>query len=417
VVLFLYNVLLSILLILGWPYILIKYARNEDGWRERLGNYPELDGRILWIHAASVGEVNAVSSLINRLKEECPQFALFVTTFTRTGKLRARQVYGEQVFYAPLDFPFCVSKTLTRIEPEALILVESELWPNLITRTKSKGYPVFLVNGRVSPKTLRRHKAFNGFMGPVLNSVNHFMMQSEEHAERLRQLGANGGRISVIGNLKSDLRERETSSRSIRAELGLERSREVMVAGSTREGEEEMILEAFAPLKHRMTLVLVPRHPERIAKIEQMIEENGFTYWKRSEGNTRRGDILLVDTIGELRSIYGAADIAFVGGSFRPYGGHNPLEAAVYGIPILFGPYMENAGGASLRDCGGGIEVQDAVELRDAIDHLLADPEERLRKGILARRALEQVRGASEKAFSLILNELDTYEARSGTSE
>lgn len=416
-VIFLYNLLLSILLILGWPYLLIKYARNEDGWRERLGNYPRLSGRILWIHAASVGEVNAVSSLINRFREECPRFTLFITTFTRTGKLRARQVYGDSVFYAPIDFPFCVRKTLSRIQPEALILVESELWPNLITIARSKGYPIFLVNGRVSPKSLRRHKAFNGFMVPVLNSFNHFMMQSEEHAERLKMLGADGGRISVIGNLKSDLRKRHASNKSIRIELGIEDSREVMVAGSTREGEEEMILEAFEPLKDRMTLVLAPRHPERIAKIEQLIEDNGFTYWKRSEGNTHRGDILLVDTIGELRSIYGAADIAFIGGSFLPYGGHNPLEAAVYGIPILFGPYMENAGGASLRECGGGIEVKNAVELRETIDHLLTDSEERLRKGILARRALEQVRGASEKAFSLILNELDTYKAGPKTSD
>jgi 3-deoxy-D-manno-octulosonic-acid transferase len=415
-VLFLYNVLLSILLILGWPYILFKYAQNEDGWRERLGNHPRLNGKILWIHAASVGEVNAVSSLVHRLREECPQFALFITTFTRTGKMRARQVYGDEVFYAPLDFPFCVSKTLSRIRPEALILVESELWPNLITMTRGRGYPVFLVNGRVSLKTLSRHKAFNRLMAPVLSSFNHFMMQSEEHAERLKLLGANGGRISVIGNLKSDLREKHSSGRSVRVELGLEDSREVMVAGSTREGEEEMILEAFASLKDRMTLVLVPRHPERIAKIEEMMEDRGFAYWKRSEGNRHRGDVLLVDTIGELTSIYGAADIAFVGGSFLPYGGHNPLEAAVYGIPILFGPYMENAGGATLRACGGGIEVKDAVELRNAVHHLLLDPEQRVRKGILARRALEKVRGASEKAFSLIVNELDTHKTGPGTA-
>lgn len=402
--------LLSILFVLGWPYFLVEYLRNKDGWRDRFGNYPRLDGRVLWVHAASVGEVTAVSSLVSKLKERCPWYTLFITTFTRTGKLRARQLYGDRVFYAPLDFLFCIRKALSRIRPEVFILVETELWPNLITVAKRKGCRVYLVNGRITPKSLKRYKALNGFMVPILKSFNHFMMQSVEHAERLKILGADGEKISVIGNLKSDLGEELPSKEFMRIELGLKNSNEVMVAGSTREGEEEMVLEAFEPFKHRTTLILVPRHPERIPKIEQLIVDNGFSYWKRSEGNAHRGEILLVDTIGELRFIYGAADIAFIGGSFLPYGGHNPLEAAAYGIPVLFGPYMENAGGASLKECGGGIEVKDPAELQRTINRLLKNPKERSKRGILAKRTLEEVRGASERAFSLILNELNVHE-------
>ncbi len=390
----------------------MKYMRNRDGWRERFGDYPRLDGEVLWIHAASVGEVTAVSSLISKLRKECPSYTLFITTFTRTGKLRARQLYGEKVLYAPLDFPFCVRRALSKVRPEALILVESELWPNLVTMSKKKGCQVFLVNGRVTPKSLKRYKSFGGFMVPVLKSFDHFMMQSEEHAGRLRMLGADADRISVIGNLKSDSEKELFSIECMRMELGVESSGKVMVAGSTREGEEEMILEAFEPLKHRITLILVPRHPERIPKIEQLIQENGFSYWKRSKGNAHRGEILLVDTMGELTSIYGAADIAFIGGSLLPYGGHNPLEAAAYGIPVVFGPYMENAGSVDLKECGGGIEVKTPAELRETIDRLLSNPEERLRRGSLAKKALEKAKGASEAAFCLILSELDIRKNR-----
>lgn len=403
----LYNLLLTILLIVGWPYLLVKYLKNEDGWRERLGGHPRSEGRTLWIHACSVGEVNAVSPLVDRIRERCPWYDLLITTFTRTGKLRARQLYGDRVFYAPLDFSPCVSRSLSRIRPEALILVESELWPNFITMTRKQRRPVFVVNGRITPRSLARYKAFKRFIESVLNCVDYFMMQSEEHSRRVMILGADAHRVSVVGNLKSDLKEGLPCRSSMRDELGLENSDQVIVAGSTREGEEEMILEALAPLKHRLTLVLVPRHPDRIAKIEQIMENSGFTYRKRSEGNNHAGEVLLVDTIGELRSIYRAADIAFVGGSLLPFGGHNPLEAAACGIPVLFGPYMENAGSASLKERGGGTEVADPTELREAVVHFLDNPEEKLKSGASARRVLEEVGGASERTFSIILNELE----------
>lgn len=411
----LYNLLLSILLIFAWPYLLIKYVKNPDGWRERFGDYPRFDGRILWIHAVSVGEVTAVSSLVNKFKKECPWYTLIVTTFTQTGKLRARQLYGDKTFYAPLDFRFCIRRALSRIHPEVLILVETELWPNLITMARRKGCRVFLVNGRITSKSLKRYRTLNGFMTPILRNFSHFMVQSAEHAERLKILGGEPEKISVIGNLKSDLVGDIPSRESMRIELGLEPSNEVIVAGSTREGEEEMILEALKPLKDKIILILVPRHLERISKLEQLITDYGFTFWKRTEGNTHKGDILLVDTIGELASIYGAADIAFIGGSFLPYGGHNPLEAAVYSIPVLFGPYMENAGGKRLKECGGGIEVKSAIELRKTINYLLRNPEEKLQRGILAKRALEEVKGASERAFSIISKELDAHKAASKT--
>jgi len=395
----------------------MKYVRNHDGWRERLGDYPRIAGRVIWIHAASVGEVNATSSLIERFRNETPEYTLIVSAFTRTGKLRARQLYGSNVYYAPLDFPFFTSRALSRTEPEALILVETELWPNLITQARKRGCRVYLVNGRITQKSMKRYRMFSGMMRTILSSFSHFMMQSAEHAARLKELGADNDRIRVIGNLKSDAGEGSPSREAMRAELGLQLSDEVVVAGSTREGEEEMVLQAMKSLRKRITLVVAPRHPNRVPKLQQMIEAYGFRHWRRTEGNTDRGEILLVDTIGELASIYGAADIAFIGGSFFPYGGHNPLEAAAHGIPVLFGPYMENDGGTRLKESGGGIEVKDAQELQTAIVRLLENPEERLRIGARAKNVLQEVRGASQRAFSLIRNELNAHRPVSEGSE
>ncbi len=406
-----YKAILWVLLVLAWPYLVVKYLRNSLGWRERLGDYPIVEGRVVWIHAASVGEITAISSLVERFDRSAPSFTLFISTFTRTGKLRAKQLYGDRVYYAPLDFPFSVERALSRIEPEALVLTEAELWPNLAIGA-SRRCRLFLINGRVTARSQRRYRMLGGLMRTVLNGFTRLMVQSEEHAWRLRTLGAPAHRITVTGNIKSDASGDLPDRGRMRSLLGLDGSKRVLVAGSTRDGEEEIVLKAFAPLRKRLTLILVPRHPERVSRIEQMLESEGFSYGKRSTGTARGKEILLVDTLGELRSIYAAADIAFVGGSLLPYGGHNPLEAAACGIPVLFGPHMENAGGKGLRESGGGIEVKTGDDLREAIVRLLDNPEEASRRGASGRRTFDEGKGATDRIFSLILQEIDEEKDR-----
>jgi 3-deoxy-D-manno-octulosonic-acid transferase len=413
-VVWLYNVVLWTLLLVGWPYLAVKYAKNSEGWRERLGAYPSLGGRVVWIHVASVGEATAIAPLVSEFRRRAPEFKLFITAFTRTGKVRAKQLYGDIVYYAPLDFSFSVSRACSRVKPEALILTESELWPNLVIRA-SRRCRLFLINGRMTQRSEKRYRMFGGLLRTALNGFTYLMVQSEEYARRLEALGAPPERVRVTGNIKSDASRDLPDRKWMRGKLGLKRHGKVVVAGSTREGEEEIVLRALAPLKDRLTLILAPRHPERIPKVEQIIESAGFSYAKRSRGSAGGKEILLVDTLGELTSIYAAADIAFVGGSLFPYGGHNPLEAAACGIPVLFGAHMLNAGSAALKQSGGGIEVTDEAELRDVIAYLLDNPEEAARRGSSARKAFDEGKGASRAAFSLILSALDETKDRRTT--
>ncbi len=403
----LYNIFLNIIYLFGFPYFIAK-SKRDSAWKERLGDYPKIKGKSLWFHASSVGEVSAILALIKEFKNSFPEHSIVVSTFTTAGRRRAEQLYQERIVYLPLDFNFAVKKAIERIHPDALIIVETELWPNLLRYAKNYGCKIFLVNGRISQKSYIRYTGVKRFIGSILRRFDLCIMQSREDAERLEKLGAESCRIKVAGNLKFDNLNTNISEENLREMLGVS-DRKVFVAGSTREGEEEIIFEAFNQIKvvePNLVLILAPRHIERIERIKVMAESFGLKVRRKSEILLKHSDVVLVDTIGDLPFIYGIADIAFVGGSLLPYGGHNPIEPASYGIPVLFGPYMEVPDAKDLLKAGSGIVVKDALGIIDVVVNLLKNDAERNRIGELSKYTIQKKRGASRKTLQLIKNAL-----------
>ncbi len=344
----LYSLLYLLALIITAPFQFFRRPRElRSTWlSERMGifsNYRENHdgdekGRV-WIHAVSVGESIAARPLISALRDE---YMIFLSTVTDTGRKVSRDFLlpGEELFYVPFDLSFAIRGTLSRVKPDLFILMETEIWPNLIRAFHGRGIPVAMVNGRISEKSFRGYRKIKPLMRSVLAGVDHFCMQSEGDAERITALGAPKERVSVTGNLKFDARPPGELP-----QWCSELSRPVIVAGSTHEGEEEMIISAFGRLRKVFdtpTLVLAPRHPERFSEVEAILMSSGIPYAKRSTEEVAGKEIVLLDTIGELPSVYGCADICIVGGSFIPRGGHNLFEPAFWGKPIICGPYMEN---------------------------------------------------------------------------
>jgi len=349
----LYSALLSVAFVLATPWWL-KKKRRAGIW-ERLGRVPQ---RIrvpqrkptIWIHAVSVGEVLAVSRLVAELRARFPEKRVVVSTTTATGQKLARDKFGEQdVFYFPLDFAFAVRAYLRELKPELIVLAETEFWPRFLHEAWQAGVEVAVVNARISDRSFPRYRRWRGFVARILQHVELFLAQTEEDAQRLRAIGAPDARVRVSGNLKFDIVIREAAfTAQLRSMLERAGRPRVIVAGSTVEGEEELVVaafrETFAPGVAGV-LVLAPRHPERFEEVAQMLRTSAVPMWRRSQ---LRGDesiasgVLLLDTVGELASIYSIADLAFVGGSLVPRGGHNILEPASYGKTIVVGPHTDN---------------------------------------------------------------------------
>jgi 3-deoxy-D-manno-octulosonic-acid transferase len=409
----LYSVLLAVAFALSAPFYLWK-GRGTGKYLRTLGDRmgrlpPELalaTGPSIWIHAVSVGEVLAARVLVQPLKARFPGHRVYVSTTTLTGNAVARDsVRGaDGVFFAPFDFARPVARVLDRLNPVLLVLVETEIWPNLIHGARQRGARVAVVNGRISPRSFPRYRRMRAVLRHVLAEVDLFLMQGDAHRERMLAMGAPAERVRVVGNLKYDaLREPETPA-ALRRALGQEDpdAGPLWVAGSTVAGEEEAVLAAFAALRRvhaRARVVIAPRHPERFAAVADLVMRAGLACARRTqlpEGGWQRGDVVVLDTLGELAQVYPLATLVFVGGSLERAGGHNVLEPAVAGKAIIVGPHMENFReiAAEFLAEGALVQVRDAAGLTDAVLRLCADAAARDALGSRARGIVARNRGA-----------------------
>jgi len=385
---------------------------------ERLGkiSIPEnLPFPLIWFHAASVGEVKALAAILPKLKVLKPNFSIAVSVMTKTGKKQARESLSRAdfIFYLPLDFPFILKKVFKKLKPSLLVLVETELWPNLIRQARNHGCKLSLINGRLSKKSSKRYLKLKSFFSLVLSHFDQFLMQSSEDAKRLWNIGGVESRTEIVGNLKFDralLGINGLDKTFLRKNIGLSETDRLITAGSTHPEEEKVILSAFKRLKQehkRLVLLLAPRHLSRVGEIEEFLSEFRLAYIRKSKiKEDKRFEVILLDTMGELENLYSISEVAFVGGSLVPTGGHNILEPASYGIPVLFGPHTDNFKTAAdlLLKSGGGIMVKDQEELYQKMSFLLKEDSLRKELGRKAKEALLSQVGTSYKTVQLLLN-------------
>ncbi|HUJ94607.1 MAG TPA: 3-deoxy-D-manno-octulosonic acid transferase [Terriglobales bacterium] len=414
----LYSAALAAALIVGLPYWLFRMLRHgkyQEGLRERLGWVPaRLAAKsaqpTIWVHAVSVGEVLAISGLVEQMCRRLGGHRIVISTTTSTGQKLARQRFGDEVFYFPLDFAFAIRPYLRALRPELIVLAETEFWPNFLRLAKGSGAQVAVVNARISDRSLTGYLRMSHWLAPMLRNISLFLAQTHTDAERLRAIGVAGEKIQVIGNLKFDASPPEAAPimASLRATFEQSAAGPVLVCGSTVDGEEPIVMQAFVNVlaSHpRAVMILAPRHPERFAAVGQLLEKLGIRYWKRSlwSGENIAGGVLLVDTIGELASLYALADVAFIGGSLVPRGGHNILEAAQHGAAIIVGNHTEN-----FRDMIQLFQARDAVRVTGPAEfplilmELLSNDSQR---HALGRRAFETLRsqtGATQRTLEAL---------------
>lgn len=404
------------------PYLALRAWRKRgrlEGLGERLGwgweTVREAAGErpVLWIHAVSVGEALVAAPLIRALRDRIPQSFLLVTTVTPTGRtvLQERCSEVDALRYFPLDFPWAVASILEAVRPVLYVALETELWPNLFFILQDRGIPFGLLNGRLSEASYRRYARFRWFMKQVLQGVSFLGMQSQADAARIQALGAPADRIQVMGNLKYDgvWEVPEEECQRLRTLLGLREEVPIWVCGSTHEGEEAGILQVFRRIRTvypDLRLILVPRHPERFEGVARLLAREGFPWGRLSQPRDlpQPWSLLLGDTLGQLRALYGLATVAFVGGSLVPVGGHNLLEPAAWGCPVLFGPHVMHFSLEALRltQAEGGIKVKNLKDLEVKLNALLEDPGRCQAMGQAARSVVEEHRGALGRALALL---------------
>ncbi|PYM20826.1 MAG: 3-deoxy-D-manno-octulosonic acid transferase [Candidatus Rokuibacteriota bacterium] len=382
--------------------------------RERLGlgAHERPPVPVGWVHAVSVGESIAAAPLLEGLRRAYPALPLVVSTVTETGARLVRERFTPLAShrYFPLDFPRVVQRAIDSIVPAFFVCMETELWPNTLRALAARGVPTMIANGRLSDRSFRRYRLVRGAMKRVLGDVTVFGMQSAEDARRVIALGAAPERVVVTGNLKSEpLPDPAGAADLWHRLLGLAANQPVWIAGSTHRGEEEAVLEAHTRAlldRPNLALVLAPRHPERVGEVLGVLKSRGLAAVRRSDLPARRtpGAVIVLDTVGELAQLYGIADVVFVGGSLTPLGGHNMLEPALRGKPVLFGPHTHNFREAAgvLVDSGGGRVVRDANELGGELRRLLADADLRARLGEAGRDAVAAQHGAVRATLDLI---------------
>jgi 3-deoxy-D-manno-octulosonic-acid transferase len=419
----LYSAALFLVALLSAPWWLVQMARlgkYRAGLPERLGRVPSrivqnATGPVIWIHAVSVGEALAISELVSRLRARFATARILISTTTQTGQKLAAERFGAgNVFYFPLDFAFAIRPYLRRLKPDVIVLAETEFWPNFIRLAHSSGAKIIVTNARISDRSFPRYRRFAALMRPVLRQIDAFLTQSKTDAERLVEIGAPADRVIVAGNLKFEVKPPDTSHGIVR-DLAKAFERDsfapVIVAGSTVEGEEPIVLDAFRKLLSAYPtsrLLLAPRHRERFESVASLLETSGISFARRSKlagdlAELKPGSVLLLDSIGELSAIYSLADIAFVGGSLVPRGGHNILEPAYFGKAIVVGPHTEN-----FRDIVSYFTAEDAVlicepeELADRWLALLREPGVRKQFGERGRAVFQQRSGATDRTMDAI---------------
>jgi 3-deoxy-D-manno-octulosonic-acid transferase len=424
-----YSLLTLVILVIVSPYFVyqaIRYKKYIGSLQQRLGYLPisfNVDGEeSIWVHAVSVGEALTARALVADLKTRYPRLRLYLSTTTITGQQVARQSlqHVDGLFYFPFDWAFIVRRTLGIVRPRLFVMMETEIWPNLLRVAHAEGVKTVMINGRISSRSYPRYRAIRPFFRRVLRDVDRFCMQSDESARRLIDLGADPARVSVTGSLKFDSlraptptvhgKPRERVLRFFRLSPG----RIVIVAGSTLRGEEAAVLRAFARVKmatQGAMAIVAPRHPERFAEVERIAREAGFTTARRSDlpiDAEPRVDVVVLDTLGELAQLYQVATAVFVGGSLVDNGGHNILEPAVFGKPIVFGPYMQNF--KEIADTflanGAAVQVHTDRELEEVMLMLVGDSVRRAGLGAAARALVEANRGAKDKTLAVIADVL-----------
>ena len=429
-----YNSLMVLAGIGGLPVLawrLITRKKYRAGLAQRLGFSPGPvhdpgAGPLLWLHAVSVGEVTASEVLVREIKRRFPDLQVAVSTVTPTGQAVARRrlTEADRIFFFPFDFASAVKRSIGILQPACFVMMETEIWPNMLRELKRRNVPSLMINGRISARSYRRYRILRPFMKVVLSRIERFSMQTAEDARRIIDLGASPERVIVQGNLKydgalaEDPRTRELSEKFCREFSGYQ----AIVAGSTHPGEEDMVLSALGPLVRERPdrlLILAPRHLERIEEVEETVKRRGLGSVRLSHFSPRDGAqpvspaVVVVDTLGELSALYRVGVAAFVGGSLVPFGGHNLLEPAAWKKPVLFGPHVDNfveiAG--SLRAGGGGLQVNTIENLRDWARRILENPALGLELGEKAYRVVVQNQGAVERALRAVADSLKLREA------
>jgi 3-deoxy-D-manno-octulosonic-acid transferase len=439
---FFYSLLLTLAFILMSPLFFMRREKYASGFTQRLGNYPEFkhDGRnVIWLHCVSVGETNAARPLVDELKSNFPDHHLLISTTTKTGQTLARNIFKDKadaVFYFPFDWKFSVRKALTNYKPSIVLLMETEIWPRFIREAKKSGAKIAIVNGRLSETSFKRYSIFKSFIRNVLTDVDITLMQGESDAKRIAALGIDPAKVKITGNLKFDLHLDSSEidlTADFRERFGISDKRPLIVAASTHSPEELWILEAFAefflePSKLRPRLLIAPRHPERFDEVAEQVKSIGvsrFSQFKplsivrRSSDDSDKdkvADIILLDTIGELRALYQLAEIVFVGGSLIPHGGQSVLEPAAAGKPIITGPHTLNFE-AAVKELVANHAIIQLPEVRDeqivdwlfdAVSDLFENAEEHKLLGSMAAKVMAANRGATAKTVESIKQVADS---------
>ncbi|HUF48555.1 MAG TPA: 3-deoxy-D-manno-octulosonic acid transferase [Vicinamibacterales bacterium] len=414
-------IVLAVLLSPWFAWQAVRYRKYIGSLRQRMGYLPvsfNLDGDdSIWIHAVSVGEALTARALIGELRTRYPNLRIFLSTTTLTGQQVARTRLGEidALFFFPFDLPVFVNRTLRLVKPRLFIMMETEIWPNLLRACRRGGVRTVLVNGRISERSFPRYRLARGFFRRVLADVDRFCMQSDESARRIAEIGADPARVSVTGSLKFESLEHPAAvtgrgaGRVLRF-FRIPDGRVVLLAASTLKGEEQMVLDAFAAIRRShpsAQLIIAPRKPERFAEAEALARAEGHRVVRRTDlsiDTEPRADVVILDTIGELAQLFHVATVVFVGGSLVDHGGHNILEPAVHGKPIVFGPHMQNFAeiAREFTASQAAIQVAGPEQLVQVVVRLAGDPVERARLGAAARALVEANRGAKARTLDVI---------------
>ena len=423
-----YSFLLTLGLVVIVPRLLsqaLAHGKYVSSIRQRLGSLPGFTQSTVptvWLHCVSVGETQAARPLVAQLKRCFPDHRLVVSTITLTGQRLAREVFkndAAHVVYFPFDWYWCVRRALATIKPDAVLIMETELWPNFLRCCRRRGVPVALVNGRISKQSFRGYRIVRFFVSRVIANVSLAVMQSNDDAERLRFLGMPQNRLYVSGNLKFDAKPPATSdalTEQIRAQFTLREEVPLILAASTHAREEKMILDSFRKLREEypdIRLMIAPRHPERFAEVASLLDSSGLTWVRRNQttdAGVANAQVVLLDTIGELPATYSLAKIVFVGGSLVERGGHNVLEPAAVGTAIVTGPHTDNFEAVvDLLDQNNAIiklprldENELVVRLYEVFHQLISAPKLREEMGQRAKQLVNANRGAAEKTVELI---------------
>jgi 3-deoxy-D-manno-octulosonic-acid transferase len=420
-----YSLLSFLVFVLVSPYFVyqaVRYNKYVGSLRQRLGYLPiafNVDGEpSIWIHAVSVGETLTAKALIADLRAQYPRLRLFLSTTTIAGQQVARKNLQQLdgVFYFPFDWGFTVRRTLDIVRPRLFVMMETEIWPNLLRECRQRGIKTVVINGRISARSFPRYRLVRPLFQRVLADIDRFCMQGDESARRIIDLGADPARVTVTGSLKFDSlpasvpvshgRPRELVLRFFRVPA----TRVVLVAGSTMKPEDAAVLRAFARIRSispGALLVVAPRQRERFDEVERLAREEGFSVARRSNlaiDTEPRTDVVVLDTFGELAQVYQIATVVFVGGSLADYGGHNILEPAIFGKPIVFGPHMHNFReiAETFLSNHAAVQVQTDRELEEVLRNLVADPVRRAALGAAARALVEANRGAKDKTMAVV---------------